>query len=76
MANYDAGSNGGSMRAKFPAVNAMGCSPRQFGADGANGRDKALGAIRPASVLARGKFGAKGRMGVGATRNPISSRGK
>lgn len=75
MAQYNAGNNGGSMRAKFPAVNAMGAAPRTLPADGPSGRDSALGAIRPAGIVARGKYGAKTRS-VGATRNPISSRGR
>jgi hypothetical protein len=64
----------GANNADFPSVNGMGTRPINGEREGNTGRDKALGAMHPTSIIARGRFGGSRSMSVGATRNPITSR--
>lgn len=60
--------------ADFPSVNAMGTRPLDGRPDGNTGRDGVLGAARPTSILAKGRYGGSRDMKPGAARNPLSGR--
>lgn len=65
-------SSGDTYRADFPRINAMGVRPMRM-AEGYDSRKGPLGAPRPVSIIATGRFGGSRDMKMGADRNPLSS---